>query len=123
MNKHINISMFVLAVAIFGMNQAVLAAEGPGYNTTRSNRSISMGTSGNPDAALHGKRKCIKSGGTFYEYPNGRKLCMPALKGKSMSTTEILANIGGKRKCWKTGGIWVTNSTGTFCYKKLKPLK
>ena len=64
-----------------------------------------------------GKRKCLKNGGVFLEYPDGSKKCWKKNENSSKINTYLGDDIiqGKKRKCRKRGGIWVTNSSGSTC--------
>jgi len=70
------------------------------------------------------KRKCIKAGGTFYEWPNGNKKCIPAsasaAEGVTGVSTTPVVGMSDRKKCLNSGGVWATKSSGSFCYKKLK---
>ncbi|MDQ7049626.1 MAG: hypothetical protein Q9M92_08815 [Enterobacterales bacterium] len=73
-----------------------------------------------------GKRKCIRNGGTFYEYADGRKICVPARNStaRKPSPSDTL-KMSDKKKCWKAGGVWITKPEpmGTFCMKKLSAMR
>lgn len=75
-------------------------------------------------ARIFEKRKCVKSGGTFYEHAGGKKSCWPAIAIKDKSKTVLFevmkGNISKRKKCLLSGGVWATNSEGSMCYKKLK---
>ncbi len=68
-----------------------------------------------------GKRKCVKNGGTFYEYADGRKFCVPAQNARKQKPKGNQVKMSDKKKCWKAGGVWITKPEpmGTFCLKKL----
>lgn len=98
------------------------------HNTTRSNRKTGarMGEDNDADgdeddqAAIFERRKCIRSGGTYYVYPSGIKRCMyPTTKKKGTLPNQPMKGIFERRKCLKSGGVWATNANGSFCFKTI----
>ena len=97
------------------------------HNTSRSNKKSGGKVDPNTDtneseAGIFERRKCVKAGGTFYEYPNGNTKCWPArvnIKSQNLPSEEM-ESISDRKKCLNSGGVWATNSAGTFCSKKLK---
>jgi hypothetical protein len=85
------------------------------HNTSRSNKKSGGKVDTNEsEAGIFERRKCVKAGGTFYEYPNGNTKCWPArvnIKSQNLPSEEM-ESISDRKKC--------LNSAGTFCYKKLK---
>lgn len=122
--------LITIVILMFVGGDVVFAAID--HNTTRSNRHTSIGdanlgsdASGQSGAMRKkriGKRKCIKNGGTFYEFSSGNKVCIPARKKVSANPyiDTLVLRASKKKRCWRDGGVWVTNSTGSICYRKLK---
>jgi hypothetical protein len=113
---------FVLAFTV----ALSFAQDRANHNTTRSNKTQPVSNEiiiGDTDASLFQKKKCIKAGGTFYEYPNGNKICVPARDASlraSITNGKPIQRASDKKKCLRSGGVWATNSGGSFCYKRLE---
>ena len=97
------------------------------HNTSRSNQrpggiaDLNADT-GEDQAGIFEKKKCVNAGGTYYELPSGKKFCMPRgeVSTKSINvSTEQVQGIFERRKCLKSGGMWLTCSQGSMCHKKL----
>jgi hypothetical protein len=110
------------------MTIGAIAQEKANHNTSRSNKTTGGLAELNTDlneseAGIFERRKCVKAGGTFYEFPNGNTKCLPArvsTKSQNMPSEVMEGSISERKKCLKSGGVWTTNSVGTFCYKRLK---
>ncbi|MDQ7000973.1 MAG: hypothetical protein Q9M12_08845 [Mariprofundus sp.] len=123
---------FLIVIGILMLAGADVVFAAVDHNTTRSNRHTSIGdanlgsdASGQSGAMRKkriGKRKCIKNGGTFYEFASGNKACVPASKKASAPpyVDTLVLRASAKKRCWRDGGVWVTTSTGSICYRRLK---
>lgn len=94
------------------------------YNSSRSNKADVIAAP-DEDFETISKRKCVNSWGTYYEYPNGNKICVArAVQTKSMwlELWEI-GPVSDKKQCLRDWWVWATNSIWSFCYKKLSTTK
>jgi len=73
----------------------------------------------------NGKRRCIRKGGTFYEYSSGSYACIYANSTSKLSNqnNSTSVNKSKKKDCFEKSGVWVTNSLGSFCYRQLSIAK